>query len=134
MTLEIALSVVVVALVVLVGSLVTLLMQLRRPVAEAGDILAHMNTELPVLLKEIRVITEKLNVLVEHARDGVEHATVLLHAAGTLGDSVQRLQQSIGGGRRSLFTNLSSAVAGFRALTNVIKTHLHSAEGTYNGK
>jgi hypothetical protein len=58
MTVEIALYVIVVALVVLVGSLVTLLMQLRKPVAEAGDLLAHMNTELPVLLKEIRVITE----------------------------------------------------------------------------
>ena len=127
MMVEIALCVVVVALVVQVGS-VTLLMQLRKPVAEASDLLAHINTELPVLLKEIRVITENVNVLVEHARDGVEHA------AGTLGDSVQRVQEAIGGRRRSLLTNLSSALAGFRALTNVIKTHGHPAGGTYNGR
>ena len=134
MTVEIALYVIVVALVVLVGSVVTLLMQLRKPVAEAGDLLAHINTELPVVLKEIRVITENLNVLVEHTRDGVEHAAVLLHAAGTLGDSVQRVQEAIGGRKRSLLTNLSSAVAGFRAVTNVIKTHVHPAGGTYNGR
>jgi uncharacterized protein YoxC len=134
MTFEIALYVIVVALVVLVGSVVTLLMQLRKPVAEAGDLLAHINTELPVVLKEIRVITENLNVLVEHTRDGVEHAAVLLHAVGTLGDSVQRVQEAIGGRRRSLLTTLSSAVAGFMALTNVIKTHVHPAGETYNGR
>ena len=133
MMVEIALCVVVVALVVLVGSLVTLLMQLRKPVAEAGDLLAHMNSELPMLLKEIRVITENVNVLVEHARGGVEHAAVLLHAVGTLGDSVQRVQETIGGRKRSLFANLSGAVAGFKALTSVLKTHRHPA-GTFHGR
>lgn len=134
MIVEIALSVAVVAFVVLVGSLVSLLMQLRKPVAAAEYLLAYMNAELPLLLKEMRSTTVKLNRLVESARDGVEHAAVLLHAAGALGDTVQRAHETVRGTGRSLLVNLASMVAGFRATTTVVKSHIHQEGGTYNGK
>ena len=123
-----------VALAVLVGSLVPLLIQLRKPVAESEYLLVRMNAELPLLLKEMRATTENLNALVEHARGGVEHAAVLLHAAGTLGDTVQRVHETVQGTSRSFLVSLASMVAGFRATTGVVKTHIHREGGTVNGK
>jgi len=119
---------------VLVGSLVPLLMQLRKPVAESEYLLARMNAELPLLLKEMRTTTENLNALVEHARDGVEHAAVLLHVAGALGDTVQRVQETVRGTIQSLLVNLASMVAGFRATTAVVKTRVHREGGKFNGR
>jgi uncharacterized protein YoxC len=134
MIVEIALCVGAVALVVLVGSLVPLLMQLRNPVAESEYLLAHMNAELPSLLKEMRATTENLNALVEHARDGVQHATVLLHAAGALGDTVQLVHGTVRGTSRSLLVNLASMVAGFRATTAVVKARIHREGRKSNGR
>jgi uncharacterized protein YoxC len=134
MIVEIAVCVGAVALVVLVGSLVPLLIQLRKPVAESEYLLVRMNAELPLLLKEMRETTENLNALVEHARGGVEHAAVLLHAARTLCDSVQRVHETVQGTSRSFLVNLASMVAGFRATTGIVKAHIHREGGTVNGK
>ena len=134
MIVEIALCVGAGALVVLVGLLVPLLIQLRKPIAESEYLLIRMNAELPLLLKEMRTSTENLNALVDHARGGVEHAAVLLHAAGTLGDTVQRVHETVQGRSRSFLVNLASLVAGFRATTGVVKTHIHREVGTNNGK
>ena len=134
MIVEIALCVGAVVFAVLVGSLVPLLMQLRNPVAESEDLLARMNAELPLLLKEMRATTENLNALVEHARDGVEHAAVLLHVAGALGDTVQRVHETVQGRSRSFLNNLASIVAGCRATAGIVKTHIQREGGTVNGK
>jgi uncharacterized protein YoxC len=134
MIVEIALSVGAGALAVVAGLLVPLLMQLRKPVAETEYLLVRMNAELPLLLKEMRATTENLNALVEHARGGVEHAAVLLHAAGALGDTVQRVHETVQGTSRSFLVNLVSMVAGFRATTGVVKAHIHREGGTNNGR
>ena len=134
MIVEIAVCVGAVALAVLVGSLVPLLIQLRKPVSESEYLLVRMNAELPLLLKEMRATTENLNALVDHARGGVEHAAVLLHAAGTLGDSVQRVHETVQGTSRSFLITLASIVAGFRATTGIVKTLIHREGGTVNGK
>ena len=97
MIVEIALSVGALALVVLASALVWLLIQLRTPVAESEYLLAQLNAELPLLLKEMRATTEHLNALIVQAQGGVEHAAVLLHAAGALGETVQRVHQMVGG-------------------------------------
>jgi uncharacterized protein YoxC len=134
MIVEIALCVAAGALVMVAGLLVLLLIQLRKPVAESGYLLVRMNAELPLLLKEMRATTENLNMLVEHARGGVEHAAVLLHAAGSLGDTVQRVHETVQGTSRSFLVNLVSLVAGLRATTGVVKTYIHQEGGTNNGR
>ena len=134
MIVEIALCVGAGALAVVAGLLVPLLIQLRKPVAESGYLLARMNAELPLLLKEMRATTENVNALVEHARGGVEHAAVLLHAAGALGDTVQRVHETVQGTSRSFLVTLASMVAGFRATTGIVKTHIHREGGTNNGR
>jgi len=134
MIVEIALCVGAGALAVVAGLLVPLLIQLRKPVAESESLLVRMNAELPLLLKEMRTTTANLNMLVEHARGGVEHAAVLLHAAGALGDTVQRVHETVQGRGRSFLVNLASMVAGFRATTGVVKTYIQREGGTVNGK
>ena len=134
MIVEIALGVGAGALAVLVGLLIPLLIQLRKPIAESEYLLIRINAELPLLLREMRATTENLNTLVEHARGGVEHAAVLLHAAGALGDTVQRIHKTVQGTSRSFLVNLVSMVAGFRATTGVVKAHIQSEGGAVNGK
>jgi small basic protein len=134
MIVEIALCGGAVALAVLVGSLVPLLIQLRKPVAESEYLLVRINAELPLLIKEMRATTENLNARVVHARGGVEHAAVLLHAAGALGDTVQRVHETVQGTSQSFLVNLASIVAGFRATTGVIKAYIHREGGTVNGR
>ena len=134
MIVEIALCVGAVALAVLIGSLVPLLIQLRKLVAPSEYLLVRMNAELPLLIKEMRAAMENLNRLIEHARGGVEHATVLLHAAGALGDTVQRVQETMQGTSRSFLVKLVSMLAGFRATAGAVKTHIHREGGTNNGR
>lgn len=131
---EIALCVGAVTFAVLVGWLIPLLIQLRKSVAESEHLLARMNAELPLLLKEIRSATGNMNSLIEHARGGVEHAAVLLHAAGAVGDTIQRVHETVRGGGRSLLVTLVSMAAGFRATTAVVKAHIHREGGMVNGK
>ena len=125
MIVDIAICVAAVAWAVLVGWLIPLLIQLRKSVAQSEYLLVRMSAELPLLLKEMRAATENLNMLVEQARGGVEHATVLLHAAGTLGDTVQRVQETMQGTGRSFLVKLVSMVTGVKATTSVIKTHIN---------
>jgi Bacterial protein of unknown function (DUF948) len=125
---EIALCVGAVTFAVLVGWLIPLLIQLRKSVAESEQLLARVNAELPLLVKEIRAATENANSLIEHARGGVVHAAVLLHAAGAVGDTIQR------GGGRSLLVTLASMVAGVSATMAVVKAHIHRGGGMVNGK
>jgi uncharacterized protein YoxC len=127
MIVDIAVCVAAVAWAVLVGWLVPLLIQLGKSVAQSEYLLVRMNAELPLLLTEMRAATENLNML-------VEHATVLLHAAGTLGDTVQRVQETMQGTGRSFLVKLVSMVAGVKATTGLIKTHIHREGETNNGK
>ena len=63
-----------------------------------------------------------------------EHAAVLLHAAGALGDTVQRVHETVQGTSRSFLVNLASMVVGFKATTTVVKAHIHREGGTINGR
>jgi hypothetical protein len=131
---EIALCVGAVAFAVLVGGLIPLLMQFRKSAAESEGLLIGMNIELPLLLQEMRAATENMNSLIGYARGGVEYAAVLLHAAGTAGDTMQRAHETVWGGARSLLVALASMVAGFKATTAVVKAHIYQEEGMVNGK
>lgn len=115
MVVEIAAILVAVAFAVLVGYLVPLLIQVRRTVAESEQLMARMNSELPSLIAELRAMSQNLNDLTEQARSGVEHASVLLHAAGQLGESVQVVHKLVKGSGGSLLANMAGIVAGLRA-------------------
>jgi len=121
------------AFAALVGALIPALIELRRTIAHSGELLAKMNTELPSLIREVRETSENLNALVDHTRDGIEHAAVLLHAVGDLGDTVQRVHDTVRGRNGTLLANLASLVAGFKAASAVIKSRVSKEGGESNG-
>jgi uncharacterized protein YoxC len=132
MVVEIAAILVAVAFAVMVGYLVPLLIQVRKTVAESEQLLARMNQELPALITELRSMSQNLNDLADQTRNGVEHASVLLHAAGEVGESVQQVHNLLKGSGGSLLANMASMMAGFRAAKAVVKERLKEG-GNYNG-
>ena len=130
---EIAAILVAVAFAVLVGFLVPMFVQIRKTVAESEQLLAKMNHDLPPLIDELRTMSHKVNDLAEQARGGVEHATVLLHAVGEVGESVQQVHNVVRGSSGSMLTNVASVVAGFKAATQVMKERFREEGGHHNG-
>lgn len=133
MIVELAVAVVAVAFVVLVAYLVPTLIQARKTIATSEQLLARLNSELPSLLSEVRAITEKVNELADQARDGVEHASVLLHAVGDVGETVQQVHRTVRGTSGHLLVNLASMVAGFKAASAVVKERFQKEGGNSNG-
>ena len=132
MIVEIAAILVAGAFAVLVGYLVPLLIQVRRTVAESEQLMARMNGELPSLIAELRAMSQNLNDLTDQARSGVQHASVLLHAAGQLGESVQVVHNLVKGSKGSLLANMAGVMAGLRAAKAVVKERLRE-RGKHNG-
>ena len=130
---EIAAILVAVTFVVLVGFLVPMLVQVRKTAAESGQLFAKMNQDLPPLLGELRTMSHKVTDLAEQARGGVEHASVLLHAVGEVGESVQQVHNVVRGSSGTLLTNVASVVAGFKAATQVMKERFRDEGGHHNG-
>jgi uncharacterized protein YoxC len=130
---EIAAILVAIAFAVLVGYLVPVLIQVRKTVAESEQLLAKMNTEVPSLVAELRSMSQNLNELTDQARSGVEHASVLLHAVGEVGESVQQVHNVVRGSGGTLLANVASVVAGFKAATKVVRERMRHEGGPYNG-
>jgi uncharacterized protein YoxC len=117
---EIAALIVAVAFAALVGFLVPVLIEARKAVAEAEQGLVRINAELLPLLSEMRTTMANLNELVEKTRDSVDHATILLHAAGEVGESVHQLHEMVRGTGGSMVRNVMNMVfAGIQAATAV---------------
>jgi uncharacterized protein YoxC len=102
-------------------------------VAESEQLLAKMNHDLPPLINELRTMSHKVNDLTEQARGGVEHATVLLHAVGEVGESVQLVHNVVRGSSGSMLTSVASVIAGFKAATQVMKERFREEGGHHNG-
>jgi uncharacterized protein YoxC len=130
---EIAAMLAAVAFVVLVGCLVPVLIQLRKTVAESEQLLSKMSAEMPGFVSDLRSMSRNLNDLAEQARGGIEHASVLLHAVGELGESVQQVHNVVRGSSGTLLTKAASMVAGFKAATNVIREHYRKEGEPHNG-
>lgn len=133
MIVEIALCVIAAALSVMAIVLAALSMQIKSALVVSESLLANLNRELPSMLAEIRAAVERVNVLVEQTRGGVAHAVVLLHMAGTLGDTLQLVQRTVQGKGRSVLARLAGVVSGVRAATNVLKQRMHHEGGASNG-
>jgi uncharacterized protein YoxC len=121
------------AFAALVGFLIPVLIRLRNAAAESERLLVHMNAELPPLVSDLRSMSHNLNALADQARDGVEHASVLLHAVGEVGESVQQVHDVVRGSSGSLLTNVASLVAGVKAVTRVMRERYRQEGEPHNG-
>jgi uncharacterized protein YoxC len=122
-----------VAVAVLVGFLVPVLIRLRHTATESEQLLARMNADLPTLVSDLRSMSHNLNALTNQVRDGVEHASVLLHAVGEVGESVQQVHDVVRGSSGTLLTNVASLVAGVRAATRVMRERYREEGEPHNG-
>ena len=130
---EIAAIFVAIAFAVLVGYLVPVLIQLRKKMADSEQLLAKMSADVPALVSELRTMSQNVNDLADQARSGVEHASVLLHAVGEVGDSVQQVHNIVRGSSGMLLTNVASVVAGFKAATQVVRDRMKHEGEPHNG-
>ncbi|HEX6532147.1 MAG TPA: DUF948 domain-containing protein [Nitrospira sp.] len=122
-----------VAFAVLVGFLIPVLMRLRNSAAESERLLAKLSADLPGLVSDLRAMSHNLNALTDQARDGVEHASVLLHAVGEVGESVQQVHDVVRGSSGTVLTNVASLVAGLRAATRVMRERYREEGEPHNG-
>ena len=121
------------ACAVLVGFLVPVLISVRKAVAESELLVAKLNADLPALTSDLRSVTQNLNALTDQARNGVEHASVLLHAVGEVGESVQEVHNVMRGSSGTLLTNVASLVAGVKAATRVMRNRYRQEGEPHNG-
>jgi len=131
--LELAACLGAVAFAVLVGFVVPVLIRLRHTVAQSEQLLAKMNADLPELVSDLRSMSHNLTALTNQAREGVEHASVLLHAVGEVGESVQQVHNVVRGSSGTLLTNVASLVAGVRAVTRVMRDRYREEGEPHNG-
>jgi uncharacterized protein YoxC len=130
---EFAACLAAVAFAVLVGFVVPVLIRLRNTVAQSEQLLAKMNSDLPALVSDLRSMSHNLSALTNQAREGVEHASVLLHAVGEVGESVQQVHNVVRGSSGTLLTNVASLVAGVRAVTRVMRDRYREEGEPHNG-
>jgi uncharacterized protein YoxC len=130
---ELAACVGAAAFVVLVGFLIPVLVRLRQNAVESERLLAKMNADLPALVSDLRAMSHNLNALTDQARNGVEHASVLLHAVGEVGESVQQVHDVVRGSSGTLLTNVASLVAGVKAATRVMRDRYREEGEPHNG-
>ena len=121
------------AFAVLVGFLVPVLINVRKTVAESELLVAKLNADLPALASDLRSVTHNLNAVTDQARNGVEHASVLLHAVGEVGESVQEVHNMMRGSSGTLLTNVASLVAGVKAATRVMRNRYRQEGEPHNG-
>jgi uncharacterized protein YoxC len=130
---EIAAIFVAITFAVLVGYLVPVLIQLRKTMVDSEQLLAKMSADVPALVSELRTMSQNLNDLADQARSGVEHASVLLHAVGEVGESVQQVHNIVRGSSGTLLVNMASVVAGFKAATQVVRDRMKHEGEPHNG-
>ena len=130
---EVAAGIGAAAFAVLVGFLVPVLIRLRHTVAQSEQLLIKMHADVPALVSELRSMSHNLNALTNQAREGVEHASVLLHAVGELGESVQQVHNVMRGSSGTLLTNVAGLVAGVRAATRVMRERYREEGEPHNG-
>ncbi|BCA54161.1 hypothetical protein W02_13010 [Nitrospira sp. KM1] len=130
--LEIAALLAALAFAVLVGCLIPVLVQLRKTAAESEQLVKRLGVEVPLLISELRAVSQNVSALTGQARDGVEHASVLLHAVGEVGESVQQVHDVVRGSSGTLLGNVVSMVAGLRAAAQFVRERYQQG-GPHNG-
>lgn len=126
---ELAAVIIAVALVVLVGFIVPTVIQVRKTATQAEQLLSQVNAELPGILKEIKQTNENVRAMSDQARGGMGRATVLLHAIGDVGETVNQVHGMIRGQSASLAKNVVKLLGGVRAVLLSIKERAQQKEG-----
>ncbi len=122
---DVAAAVIAAAVFVLAGALAAAAMRIRKAAIQSERLLSRLNDELPELLRELRRTHYNIRAVTDQARDGVERASVLLHALGDVGQTVNRVHDVLCG-QGSFLTRV---LAGMRAVALTVKDRVNKEEG-----
>lgn len=126
---EVAAVLIAVAFVALVGFIIPTVIQLRKTVLQSERVLSQVSAELPGILKELKQTNENVRVMSAQARAGIERASVLMHAIGDVGETVNRVHGVFRGKGESLMKNLVGVLMGLRAVALTLKNRAQKKEG-----
>ncbi len=126
---EVAAVVIAVAFVVLVGYVIPTVIQVRKTATQAERLLSQINSELPEILTEIKQTNENIRAMSMQAREGVGRASVLMHAIGDVGETVNQVHGVLRGQSTTLMKNLASVLVGMRAVVLTLKNRAQKREG-----
>ena len=107
--------------VLLVGFLVPVLIRLRATVAEAGQLLAKLNANLPAVLSEVRALGHHANEITKQVRVGVARVSVLLHAVGAAGSFLQAAHKGVRSLSSTMVHYVTGIAAGGKAVVGVVR-------------
>lgn len=133
MTIEFALSVIAVAVVALVGFLIPAINALRRTAGEAHQLIQRLNAELSPLIGDLRLAIKNVNAAASEAKGGLQHASVLLHAMGEVGETVQEVHGMVRGQGESVVARLATLVTGVKAAASVVRDRFRRDRGGPEG-
>ena len=131
---EVAAVLIAVAFVALVGVIIPTVIQLRKTVLQSERVLSQVNSELPGILKELKQTNENVRVMSAQARAGIERASVLMHAIGDVGETVNQVHGVCRAKGESLMKNLVGVLMGLRAVALTLKNRAQKRGGTGNGQ
>ena len=127
--LDVAAMVIVVAVLVLTGYLVATLIQVRRVVRQSERLLSEINDALPAILRDTKRTSENIQIVSARVRESVEEASVLVHAIGDVGKTVNRVHGIFREKGATLLMRLMRMASGVRAVADTIKGRVQSKGG-----
>lgn len=131
---DFAAVVIAVAFVVLVGYIVPTVIQLRKTVLQFERLLSQINAELPGLLNELKLTSENIKDISAQGREGVKRASVLMHAIGEVGRTVNQVHEVVRGKGTTLMMSLGRVLTGVKAVALTLKDRVQKEGGKINGK
>ncbi len=93
--LELTIVIAIIAFVVLLGALVATIMQIKKTLVQAEQLLDHLNKETPLLLNNLHEISHNVRDLTHQTRLGMTRAMVLVHAIGDIGHTVKTMHRAV---------------------------------------
>ncbi len=131
---DVAAVVVVIAVLVLTGYLVATMIRIRKTMVQSERLLSQVNDVLPEILLELKRTSENVRVVSGLARESVEEASVLVHAIGDVGHTVNRVHGVLREKGATWLTRLMRVVSGVRAVADTIKNRAQTKGGEIHGK
>ena len=129
--LDVAVMVIVVVVCVLTGYLVATMIWIRRTAVQSERLLSQVNDALPEILRDIKRTSENVQVVSALARESAEETSVLVHAIGDVGQTVNRMHGVFREKGVTLLTRVARMASGVRAVIDTMKGRRRKEGGNF---
>ncbi len=105
MLFELTLASMMVAFIILAICLAVTVIQIKKTFIQAERFFSQLNTDIPKVLNNFHVTSENIRLMTQQTRDGVGHASVLFHAVGEIGTTVNQVHAALREGGKRLMNS-----------------------------